>query len=419
MQRYDQTDYFMDLSLVDDPFPYFEHLRSRGAVVPLPAHNVVAVVGFEEALAVHLDSEHFSAVNAVIGPLPPIPFVPEGDDITAQIEEHRAQIPFGEDVLTLDPPRHTPLRTLMMRLFTPRRLKEMETSITRIGKDLLEEIAPAGTCDFVQAYARPFALLGIADLLGVPENERAEFRANDAAGTSRIGAGENASVTNPLDFRRDKFVGYIAARRGGPANDILGDLANATYPDGSQPAIADVVRVASLLFGAGQDTTATLLGNALRIVADDPDLQQRLRHDHGLIPGFIEEVLRFNGPVKSTFRLARKPVTLAGVEIAPGTTVMITTAAANRDSAKFDDPGSFVPGRARGKEHLSFGRGIHTCPGASLARSQARISLELLLARFARIEIDPAIHGPPGERRFTYQPTYVFRTLTDLHLTFR
>lgn len=419
MERYDQTDYFMDLSLVDDPFPYFEHLRSRGAVVPLPAHNVVAVTCFEEALAVHLDSEHFSAVNAVIGPLPPMPFAPEGDDITAQIEAHRPQIPFGEDVLTLDQPRHTPLRSLMMRLFTPRRLKEMEASIARIGQDLLEEIAPAGKCEFVRDYARPFALLGIADLLGVPEEDRAEFRANDAAGTSRIGAGENASVINPLDFRRDKFIGYVADRRGSSSTDILGDLANATYPDGSQPAIADVVRVASLLFGAGQDTTATLLGNALRILADDAELQQRLRHDASLIPAFIEEVLRFNGPVKSTFRLARKPVTLGGVAIAPGTTVMIVTAAANRDPAKFDDPNSFICGRAKGKEHLSFGRGIHTCPGASLARSQARISLELLLARFTEIVINEDAHGAGGERHFSYQPTYVFHTLTGLHLRFR
>lgn len=419
MERYKNTDYFMDLSLVDDPFPYFEHLRSRGPVTPLPAHNVVAVTGFEEALAVHLDIEHFSAVNAVIGPLPPMPFIPEGEDITAQIEAHRDQIPFGEDVLTLDQPRHTPLRSLMMRLFTPRRLKEMEASIARIGENLIEEIAPAGGCEFVQAYARPFALLGIADLLGVPENERPEFRANDAAGTSRIGAGENASVINPLDFRRDKFIGYIADRRRAPRQDILSDLATATYPDGSQPEIADVVHVASLLFGAGQDTTATLLGNALRIVAEDLDLQQSLRQDNSLIPPFVEEVLRFHGPVKSTFRLARKPVTLGGVEIAPGTTVMITTAAANRDPNKFDDPNSFIPGRMRGREHLSFGRGIHTCPGASLARSQARISLGLLLARFAQIEINEDIHGLAGERHFTYQPTYVFRTMADLHLTFR
>src|SRR5262245_59399358 len=125
MADFAETDFFMDLSLVDDPYPYFEHLRAVSPVQRLPAHNTIAVTGFEEALAVHLDHDNYSAVVAVTGPMPPIPFVPEGDDITAQIEAHRAQMPFGEDVLTLDQPRHTPLRSLMMRLFTPRRLKEM------------------------------------------------------------------------------------------------------------------------------------------------------------------------------------------------------------------------------------------------------------------------------------------------------
>jgi cytochrome P450 len=416
MERYEQADFFMDLSLVDDPYPYFEHLRAKGPVTPLPAHNVVAVMGFDEALQVHLDTEHLSAVNSVTGPLPPLPFEPEEDDITEQIAAHRAQMPFGEDVLTQDPPRHTPLRSLMMRLFTPRRLREMEPTIAAIAANLIEEVEPRGRCEFVHDFARPFALLGIAELLGLPDDERDEFRANDAAATSQVGASATRPVVNPLDFRRDKFVAYIEDRRSSPRGDILSDLATATYPDGVVPPVGDVVRVASLLFGAGQDTTATLLGNAIRILACDAALQQQLRDDPRLIPPYIEEVLRYEGPVKSTFRLARKPLTLGGVDIAPGTTVMIATAAANRDPAKYADPATFQIGRGGGKEHLSFGRGIHTCPGAALARAQARISLELLLRRFARIEIDPAAHGPSGARRFGYQPTYVFRTLTALHL---
>ena len=417
MNRYEQSNFFMDLSLVDDPYPFFEHLRSKGPVVLLSAHNVAAVTGFEEALQVHLDTEHLSAANSVTGPLPPLPFEPDGDDITAQIEAHRAQMPFGEDVLTQDQPRHTPLRSLMMRLFTPRRLKEMEPIIAAIATDLITEIAHRRRCEFVHDFARPFALLGIAELLGVPESERNEFRANDAAATSQVGASETRTVVNPLDFRRDKFVAYIEERRRAPRGDILSDLANAAYPDGSVPPVADVVRVSSLLFGAGQDTTATLLGNAMRILADDLTLQQQLRDEPSTIPLFIEEVLRFDGPVKSTFRLARKPFTLGGIAIAPGTTVMITTAAANRDPVKFGDPATFKMGRSGGREHLSFGRGIHTCPGASLARAQARISLELLLRRFSIIEIDSSAHGPRNARHFTYQPTYVFRTLSELQLT--
>jgi cytochrome P450 len=413
-----KTDFFMDLSLVDDPFAYFEALRAHGPVVRLPAHNAIAVVGFEEALGLHLDTEHYSAVNCVTGPLPPIPFVPEGEDITAQIEAHRSHMPFGEELLTLDPPRHTPMRSLLMRLFTPSRLREMEVYLTALADRLIDEMAAKGTCELVRDYATPFALLAIADLLGVPDEDRAEFRAQLGAPPSQIGASGDQTVVNPLDFRKDRFLRYIEERRRAPQGDILSELANGRYPDDSTPPVMDVVHVASLLFGAGQDTTATLLGGALRILAERADLQDQLRGDPSLIPAFIEEVLRFEGPVKSTFRLVRKPHTLGGIAVAPGTTMMITTAAVNRDPRRFDEPDTFRMGRRGAKDHLAFGRGPHTCPGAALARTEARISLERLLARLGDIRIDAAHHGPAGARRFTYLPTYVFRSLTALHLRF-
>jgi cytochrome P450 len=419
MADYAHTDFFMDLSLVDDPYPYFDWLRAKNPVLRLPAHDTVAVTGFAEALAVHLDHENFSAVNSVTGPLPPIPFAPQGDDISAQIEAHRSAMPFGEDVLTLDQPRHTPLRSLMMRLFTPRRLKEMEAAITRLADELIDEIEGKRGCELVQDYAKPFATLVIAELLGVPDDDREQFRAILAVSQSpsTVGASDGP-VANPMDFRRDKFRSYVADRRAAPQDDILGELSNATYADGSAPSVDDIVRVATLLFGAGQDTTATLLGNALRIVAEQPELQARLRADPGLIPDFLEEVLRFGGPVKSTFRLVRKPTNLGGVDLPVGTTVMITTAAVNRDPRKFEAPDEFRLGRPGVKEHLSFGRGIHTCPGAALARTEARISLERMLARLDAIAIDETAHGPADDRHFAYLPTYVFRALKELHLTF-
>jgi cytochrome P450 len=180
----------------------------------------------------------------------------------------------------------------------------------------------------------------------------------------------------------------------------------------------DVVRVSTLLFGAGQDTTATLVGNAMRIIAERPDVQGQLRADPALIPDFLEEVLRFSGPVKASFRLARKNTSLCGVDIPAGTCVMLTIAAINRDPRRYDEPADFKMGRPKAKEHLAFGRGIHTCPGAALARTEARISLERLLKRLDRIELDPEFHGTPGARRFEYLPTYVFRGLKALHLRF-
>lgn len=418
MTNHDDADFFMDLALVDDPYPYLDGLRAQGPAVALPAHNVLAVTGFEEAAAVHLDTETFSAVNAVTGPLPPLPFAPEGADITGQIEAHRARMPFGEELLTLDPPRHTPLRSLTMRLFTPRRLKEMEPAIAGIADRLIDEFEGEGACELVRDFATPFSTLVIAELLGVPEEDRAEFRARLGPPASQVGSAGAQPIVSPLEFRRDKFLGYVAERRRRPRRDILSDLANAEYPDGSTPPAEDVVRVASLLFGAGQDTTAHLLGNAMRLIAEDPALQTALRYDAAAMPGFIEEVLRHSGPVKATFRLARKATEIAGVPVPAGTHVMIATAAANRDPRRFEAPGEFRPGRPGAKEHLSFGRGAHTCPGAALARAEARIALDRLLARLAPIAVDESRHGGPGERRFAYAPTYIFRALKELHLRF-
>jgi cytochrome P450 len=418
MPGYDDVDFFTDLDLVDDPYDFFDRLRTLGPVHPLPAHNVVAVTGFEEALSVHLDIDHFSAINAVTGPLPPLPFMPDGDDIAHQIEQHRPRMPFGEDVLTLDQPRHTPLRAMMMRLFTPSRLKEVEGLMTRLADQLIDEFAANGACEFISAYATPFATLAIADLLGVPDEDRPAFRTNTRSISAQVGGPTSAVFVNPMDFRREKFTGYVADRRASPQGDILSELANSTSSGGEIADAADVVRVATLLFGAGQDTTGTLLGSALRIIAERPDLQAQLRSDPQLIPDFLEEVLRISGPVKSTYRLAKKPTTVGGVAIPVGTHVMITTAAANRDPRKFSDPAEFKLGRRGIKEHLSFGRGIHTCPGAALARAEARISLERLLARLDTITIDEDLHGNAANRQFSYVPTYVFRALNTLNLRF-
>ena len=410
-----KADYFMDLSLVDDPYPYFEALRAQGPVVRLPAHDTVAVLGFEEALEVYRDTEHFSAVNAVTGPLPPLPFTPAGEDISGEIAEHRPRMPFGLDLLTLDAPHHSDVRALCMRLFTPRRLRELEPAITALADGLIDEIAATGRCEFVAAYAKPFSTLVIADLLGVPAQDRAAFRAMASGPVSQVGK-DGAGLVNPMDARQTMFTAYVEERKRAPRGDIMSELAQAAYPDGREPETWEVVRLATLLFGAGQDTTATLLSASLRRLAEDRALQAGLRADPAGIPAFIEEVLRQGGPVKSSFRLARKSRKLAGVEIPAGTTVAVVIAAMNRDPRRYDAPAQFRAGRPQAKDHLAFGRGAHTCPGAALARAEVRISLEQLLARFADIALDEAHHGPPDARRFDYAPTYVFRMLAHLHL---
>ncbi len=421
MTNFDSVDFFTDPSLVADPHPYFDYLRGIGPVAQLPHYGVVAVTGYDEATAVYKNSDAFSNCVSVGGPFPPLPFKPDGDDLTSQIDRHREQFPMFEHMVTMDPPEHTRARAVLSRLLTPNRLKANENFMWRLADRQLEEFLGNSECEFIGEYAKPFATLVIADLLGVPEDDHKEFRIVLGAERpgSQVGSLDHDSVgVNPLEWLEEKFCSYIDDRRRQPRGDVLSALAAAKYPDGSTPEVIEVVRPATLLFAAGQETTAKLLSAALRVLGDRPDLQQKLRADRSLIPAFIEESLRLESPVKSHARLARKSTTVGGVEIAAGTVVMVLPGAANRDPRRFTDPHEFQLGRKNVREHMAFGRGIHSCPGGPLARVEGRVSLERILDRMSDITIDEARHGPAGDRRYSHEPTYILNGLTELNLKF-
>ncbi|WP_041316867.1 cytochrome P450 [Mycolicibacter sinensis] len=416
------VDYFSDEGVTQDPYPYYEYLRSNGPVFAEPHHGVVAVTGYEEVHAAFKDHDSFSAVNAIGGPFPPLPFEPEGDDITEQIEAHRHLFPIFEHVVVQDPPAHERTRALLGRILTPVRLKENEDFIWRLADLQLDEFIATGRCEFLMDYAKPFATLAIADLLGVPDNDRAEFRRALGAGErpgARVGALDGEPVgLNPLEYLDDKFNGYISDRRRNPRADVLTMLAEATYPDGTIPEVMEVVRPATFLFGAGQETVTKLLGTMVQVIGEQPELQQRLRENRDLIPRFIEESLRIQSPTKIDFRLARKTTTLAGVPIKAGTVLMLCLGAANRDPRKFENPDEFNLDRKNVREHIAFGRGIHTCPGAPLVRVEGRITANRMLDRMRDIRISEEHHGPAGDRHYTYEPTFLLRGLTALHIEF-
>jgi cytochrome P450 len=419
--RSDERDFFRDPSFVPDPYPYFESLRSRCPVQREPYHEVVMVTGYDEAIAVYHDTATFSSCNSVTGPFPGFPVPLVGDDVSELIEAHRDELPFSDQLPTLDPPVHTAHRALLMRLITPKRLKENESFMWRLADRQMDEFLAEGRCEFVSEFAKPFAMLVIADLLGVPEEDHEMFRAK--LGTNRrertIGSTErDAMAHSPLEFLYQQFGTYIEDRRREPRTDVMTGLATATFPDGSTPEVIDVVRVAANLFAAGQETTVRLLATALQLIAEDPELQRRLRDERGLIPNFVEESLRYESPVKGDFRLSRVPTNVGGVDLPAGTTVMVLNGAANRDPRQFPDPDRFAVDRANARQHLAFGHGVHTCPGAPLARAEARVSLERLLDRMTDITVSDAEHGPAGARRYEYAPTYILRGLTKLHLEF-
>lgn len=415
-------DYFSDEAVTQDPYEYYEYLRSRGPVTVEPHHGVVAVTGYAEVMAVFKDVDAFSAVNAIGGPFPPLPFVPEGDDISAQIEAHRHLFPIHEHMVVMDPPEHDRARSLLSRLLTPRRLKENEDFMWQLVDEQLDEFIGNGRCEFLAEYARPFATLAITDLLGVPPEDRAGFRralGADKPTGNRVGALDGEPVgLNPLQYLDDTFSAYIADRRRAPRDDILGGMASATYPDGSTPAVLEVVRPATFLFAAGQETVTKLLSTTVQVLGDRPEFQDLLRERRDLIPAFIEESLRTQSPTKVDFRLARRTTELGGVRIPAGSVVMLCLGAANRDPAKFEAPDEFRVDRRNVREHLAFGRGIHTCAGAPLARVEGQITVHRLLDRLRDIRISATAHGPADRRTYRYEPTFLLRGLTELHVEF-
>lgn len=215
MSDFDSIDFFTDQSLIPDPYPYFDHLRAKCPMVHEPHQGVLAVTGHAEALAVYRDPA-FSACVSVAGPFSGLPFTPVGDDISDLIEAHRDQIPMSEHIVTQDPPLHTRTRGLLSRLLTPKRLMENEEFMWRLADEQLDKFVARGSCEFIEDYAKPFSMLVIADLLGVPADDHREFR--------RVMAGELVGAVddddpvhhNPLQWLDDRFYAYIEDRRRQP-----------------------------------------------------------------------------------------------------------------------------------------------------------------------------------------------------------
>jgi cytochrome P450 len=412
------VDFFTDTELVSNPYPYFDTLRSRCPVHPVAHPNVVAVTGYDEAVEVYKDASTYSSCNSVGGPYPPLQVQPGATDIADVIEAHRHEWPMSEFMVTMDGAAHDAERSLLRRLLTPRRLKENEAALAGIADGVIDKFIRDGRCEIINEYGKPFTTLAIADLLGVPEEDRDEVRGVLAGSHIAIVGEEQTLAVNPLEFLFEKFRAYLEDRRREPREDVLTQLATATYEDGSLANLDAIVRTATFLFGAGQDTSARMLCAALRIIADDKDIQNRLRSDRSLIPEFIEEVLRLESPTMSDFRMTRVATTLGGVNLSAGTTVMIHPGAANRDERRFQQPDECRLGRENVREHIAFGRGAHSCPGGPLARAEGRVTLGRFLDRTIDISISDAHHGPAGQRHFAYDPTFIVRGLSNLHIIF-
>lgn len=414
-----ERDYFTDPTVLLDPYGYFEEMRPRGPVCQLETHDCLLITGFDECVEVLRNPADFSSLNSLASSAFPLPFTPEGSDISAQVEAHRDKYVGGELVVTFDDARHTNVRSLMSRMFTPSRLKANEVFMRDYAAELVRAAVAKGGCELVNQIATPYVTMVVADLLGVPAEDRTKFEEKIAAGQT-VGSIENPDAPtdmSALEFMGTYFYGYLEQRMANPGTDLLSELATLPYPDGTKPGILELVGLAVFMFAAGQDTSAKLLGNSMRYIVDVPGLQRELRDDRTLIPWFLEEILRLEGSSKATHRIARRDTTIGDRPVPAGTQVIIALAAANRDPRRWgDDANEFKLKRPGIKQHIAFGRGSHTCAGAPLARAEVTAILNQFFDQTTEIRISEDKHGKPGARHYKFEPSFIIRGLESLYL---
>jgi cytochrome P450 len=389
---------------VNDPFPLFAELRAVGAVhkaTLADGHEAWLVVRFDEAMAALNDPRLSKDMHAAFA----------ADSSVAA--EGLPGPEFARHMLSVDPPDHTRLRRLVAAAFSVRRVEALEPRLQSITDDLLDRIAvlgETGPVDLVSSFAFPVPFTVICELLGVPDGERARL---GAAFTKLLVPTSTAAEYEDAKRASDVVVGMlrelVADKEQRPGDDLVSALVSAR--DGHER--LDNQELLSTIFQlmvAGHDTTASLIGNGVVALLRNPDQLARLREDPGIIPGAIEELLRYDAPVPhSTFRYTTEPVDIAGTVIPKGAQVIICMASANRDVDKYAEPDALDLQR-RMSRHLAFGHGVHHCLGAPLARMEGRVALSSLLQRFPHLRL--AV--PWEDLRWTHGDGLVLRGLSEL-----
>jgi cytochrome P450 len=413
-------DFYSDPALIEEPRGYFELMRAQGTVAREPYHGTLMVTGYDEALEVLNDRNGvYSNACSVVGPIPGLPFEPQPHDITAQLAEHRGTMAWADHLVCMDGKRHAEHRMLVGSLLTYKRLKQNEEYLYQLADRMIDGFIGKGACAVMPEYAHATTTYAISDLLGIPDDDRAELLELIGAPPSQIGGDAAHKIgPDPLIFMKPRFDQYLRERMEAPRGDLMSEMVQARFKDGSQPDLDTLSNLARFLFGAGQDTTSRLIAMGLLILSENPALQEQLRREPERIPDFLEEVMRYDGPVKTAYRLAVVDTQIGDTPVPAGTIVTVCYSAASNDPKHFDHPERFDIDREHVRDHMAFGRGAHGCLGAPLGRMEARIAIERLLARATDIRLSEAHHGPPGARRLRFEPTYSFRNLAELYIEF-
>ena len=359
----------------EDPYPVYELARRERPVFHAPAYDLWVVTRYEDVLQVLRDHDSFSSTGALKSS--PEPFPPEVREVLA---EGWPDMPF---IIEIDPPLHDRIRGLVTKAFTPRRVAELEPRVFEIASDLIDGFAAEGRVDVIDRFAWPLPLRVLGELLGLPEGD---LRRLHEWGTDWLLLQQPGPLERRVEHARGLlemqryFVRALEEREREPRNDLMGALVEKRAESEPPLTVPEVAGLPLDLMVAGHVTVTRAIGSALALVFRHPELGRQLL-DPDTAPQAIEEILRLESPAQGLFRRTTREVRLGEATLPEGARVMVHFGSANRDECVFSAADRLDPGREELARHVAFGKGIHFCIGAPLARLELRTALPMLLER--------------------------------------
>jgi cytochrome P450 len=363
-----------DVELNADPYPMFARLREEQPLYYNAQHDFYAISRFADVNKALVDHETFSSARGAI------------------LELIRSGMEMPSGILIFeDPPLHDIHRKLLARMFTPRKINELEDKTREYCARSLDPIVGTGRFDFVKDLGAQMPMRVIGMLLGIPEEDQEAIR-DHSNETMRTEAGKPMAVASEGFDSGEIFAQYIDWRKDNPSDDIMTELLNVEFED-ETGTVRKLTRDELLLYvnvvaGAGNETTTRLIGWAGKVLAEHPDQRRQIAKDMSLVPQAIEELLRYEPPAPHVARYVTRDVEYYGQTVPEGSVMMGLIGAANRDHRQYPPDGDVFDIHREARQHLTFSVGTHYCLGSALARLEGRIALEEILKRFPEWEID-------------------------------
>ncbi|MFF2109415.1 cytochrome P450 [Rhodococcus koreensis] len=397
----------LDPDRVRCPYPVYEQLRQEAPVYWSERLQSYVVSRYADIAAILTKPKLFSSIRQS-GPSSVTALaqrlIDDADtpELLKKQAARRLDVSGRPTLINADPPVHVRQRKLVSQGFSPRRVVLMEPEVRQIASDLFDKFEARGSMDFVADFALPLPMTVIANVLGVPPSRMADFKRWSDAFTRGVGAldlsiDQIQQIFGAVDEFYDYFTEQIEERRTEPRDDLLTDIVAARL-DGEQPLLLnEMLHMLSVFLVGGNETTTNLLtAITLRLLTDD-ELMTRIRNDASLIPKLVEEVVRLESPVQGLFRTATENTELNGTPIPEGSMIWTVFASGNRDPEAITNPDDIELDGPNGSNHLAFGKGEHVCMGASVARLEARIGIEMMLERFPNLRLAsdelPPVHN--------------------------